>query len=167
MSQQLYNMNDTKALSNKIKGIRIAMMTTEEPDGTLRSRPMATQEKEFDGDLWFFTQASAPKVDEVEQHRQVNLSYSKPEDNLFVSVSGTAELVRDRQKIQEFWKPFYRAWFPEGEDDPDLALLKVTVHNAEYWDAPAGRMGALYVAAKGLVTGDKSAMGENRKLDIK
>jgi general stress protein 26 len=149
MSQQAYSTNDTKSLANKIQSIRVAMMTTEEPDGTLRSRPMATQDREFDGELWFFTLASAPKVGEVEQHRQVNLSYTKPEDNLFVSVSGSAELVHDRQKIRELWKPFYRAWFPKGEDDPDLVLLKVTVHNAEYWDAPVGQMGTLYTASKG------------------
>ena len=167
MSQQEYSTNDTKALAEKIKGVRMAMMTTEEPDGTLRSRPMATQETEFDGDLWFFTQASAPKVGEVEQHHQVNISYSKPDDNLFISVSGTAQLVRDQQKMRDLWKPLYKAWFPNGLDDPDLALLKVNVQNAEYWNAPSGRMGALYVTAKRLATGGKELGGENRKLDLK
>ena len=91
--------NDVKLLGDKIKGIRIAMMTTVEADDVLRSRPMATQDMDFDGDLWFFTKASAPKVDDVEHHQQVNLNYAKPDDNLFVSVSGTAQLVRDRQKM--------------------------------------------------------------------
>ncbi len=162
-----YKDNDAKLLNDKIKGIRIAMMTTAEPNGVLRSRPMATQDIEFDGDLWFFTHASAPKVDDVESHQQVNLSYAKPGDNLFVSVSGTAQLVRDRQKMQDLWKPLLKAWFPNGLEDPDLALLKVTVDSAEYWDAPSGIMGRLYVAAKGLATGGKDSGGEDVKLNIK
>lgn len=166
MASNESNMEDTKLLAEKIKGVRIAMMTTVEPDGTLHSRPMATQDIEFDGNLWFFTQASAPKVGEVEQHRQVNISYSKPEDNLFVSVSGTAELVRDQQKIHELWRPFYKAWFPDGPENPDLALLKVSVESAEYWDAPSGKMGLFYSIAKGIATGGKNPEGENRKLDF-
>lgn len=159
--------NDAKLLSDKIKGIRIAMMTTVEADDVLRSRPMATQDMEFDGDLWFFTKASAPKVDDVEHHQQVNLSYAKPDDNLFVSVSGTAQLVRDRQKMDQLWKPLLKAWFPNGKDDPELALLKVTVNSAEYWDAPSGIMGRLFVVTKGLATGGRDSGGEDVKLKLK
>lgn len=166
MSRHDENTSDIKLLSDKIKGIRIAMMTTEESDNTLRSRPMATQEMEFDGDLWFFTKADAPKVGDVQQHNRVNISYAKPEDNVFVSVSGTAALVRDSNKIHELWKPFLKAWFPQGLDDPELALLKVNVESAEYWDAPSGTMGRLYSAAKGLATGGKDSGGENKKLNI-
>ncbi|HLG77824.1 MAG TPA: pyridoxamine 5'-phosphate oxidase family protein [Ktedonobacteraceae bacterium] len=166
MSQHTENPSDTKLLNDKIKGVRVAMMTTIEVDSSLRSRPMETIERDFDGDLWFFTLASTPKVEDVRQYEQVNLSYSKPDDNLFVSVSGTAQLVRDRHKIKELWKPMLKAWFPGGEDDPDLALLKITVSSAEYWDAPSGRMGALYSAIKSLATGAKDPGGEHKKLDL-
>lgn len=159
--------NDAKQLlREKVKNVRVAMMTTEEPDGTLRSRPMATQDMEFEGDLWFFTEASAPKVGEVAHHNQVNISYTRPENHLFVSVSGTAQLVRDRRKIDELWQPLYKAWFPKGKDDPDLALLKVSVENAEYWDEPSGKMAILYSAAKAMATGGQYSGGENKKLDI-
>lgn len=166
MSSNDTKKDDTKLLNEKLKHIRFAMMTTVEPDGILRSRPMATQEQDFDGDLWFFTSADASKVDDVQQHNQVNLSYANPDDNLFISVSGAAELVRDRQKINELWKPFLQAWFPNGKDDPTLALLQVHVEHAEYWDAPSGTMGTLYAVAKGLVTGGKDSGGENKKLEV-
>ena len=161
------NTDAVKQLGEKIKGIRVAMMTTEEEDGMLRSRPMATQEMEFDGDLWFFTQASAAKVGDVEHHSQVNLSYVDHGDSRYVSVSGTAELVRDRQKMQELWRPFYKAWFPNGLDDPDLALLKVTVTDAQYWDAPSSKLVRLALVAKAAVTGQGDQVGENKKLDVK
>ena len=51
--------------------------------------------------LWFFTQASSHKVLEIDHEHQVNLSYAQPDENRYVSVSGTATLVRDRAKIDE------------------------------------------------------------------
>ena len=122
-----------KKLHELIKDIRFAMLTTIEEDGTLRSRPMATQEFDFDGDLWFFTYGSAHKVEEVQHNQHVNISYAEPKDQKYVSVSGTAQLVRDRQKIEDLWNPLFKAWFAKGLDEPDLALLKLTLHR------PSGR----------------------------
>lgn len=158
--------DNVKLVGEKIKGIRIAMMTTAEDDGTLRSRPMATQDMAFDGTLWFFTLEDSPKVGEVQQNRQVNLSYAKPDDELYVSISGTAQVVRDQQKIKELWKPLLKAWFPKGQDDPELALLKVDVRQAEYWDAPSSKMVLLALMAKSALTGSRDVPGENKKVNI-
>ena len=46
---------EQRELWEQIEDVRTAMMTTIEPDGTFRSRPMWTQGDEFDGSLWFFT----------------------------------------------------------------------------------------------------------------
>jgi general stress protein 26 len=150
-----------------LKDIRVTMMTTIHEDGTLRSRPMATQDLEFDGVLWFFTLENAPKVGDVQEHPQVNLSYVKPDDERYVSISGTAQLVRDKQKIDELWKPFLKAWFPNGKDDPNLALLKVTVTVAEYWDGLSNKMVQLYYIAKSAATGKVDMGGENAKVQFK
>ncbi len=158
--------DDVKTLGEKIKDIRIAMLTTQADNGALRSRPMATQELEFDGDLWFFTYASTPKVDEVKQDQHVNLSYAKPDDNLYVSVSGTANLVHDRQKMEQLWKPILKTWFPKGLEDPDLALLKVGVTKAEYWETTAGTVQILAGFVKAAVTGQPADIGENKQLDL-
>lgn len=151
-------------LAELIEDIEIAMLTTAEEDGTLRSRPMATQKEPFDGELWFFTQASAPKVDEIEADRHVNLSYAQPKDQRYVSVSGTAQLVRDKAKAKQFWNPVLKAWFPDGLDDPDLALLRVRVSEAEYWDAKSAKLVQLAGLAKALITRQEYHPGENEKL---
>jgi len=131
---------DKDILSEKIKGIRVAMLTTIDRNrNILRSRPMITQETPFDGTLWFLTQISAHLVDEAE-NRQVNISYASPQENRYVSVSGVAQLVRDQQKTKELWTPKHSTWFSGGKDDPELALLKVTVTDAEYWDSSNHKM---------------------------
>src|SRR5436190_8746892 len=128
--------SDVEKLAKLIKGIEVAMLTTEDDDGTLRSRPMQTQTEAFDGTLWFFTSVSSHKVDEVNREHRVNLSYADPANHRYVSISGLATVVRDRSKVDALWSPALKAWFPKGKDDPDVALLKVVVTRAEYWDAP-------------------------------
>jgi general stress protein 26 len=153
-------------LAHLIRGIKVAMLTTISEDGLLRSRPMVTQEEEFDGTLWFFTRADAAKVGEVQREEQVNVSYAHPDDQRFVSVSGRATLVRDHQEIQQRWGPLYKPWFPRGPADPQLALLRVDAEKAEYWDAPSGAMVQLLGFARALATGQTYQSGENQKVDL-
>ena len=149
-----------------MKGIKFAMLTTVEEDGSLHSRPMTTQEVEFDGDLWFFTKASAPKVWEAAEHRQVNVSFADPEKSKFISASGRAQLVRDQAKMKELWKPAYKIFFPEGLQDPDIALLKIKVEKAEYWDSSPTSIGRAFDFAKAFLTKDASKLGDHAKVEM-
>lgn len=158
---------DVAKLAKLINGIKFAMLTTAMPDGTLRSRPMATQQVEFDGVLWFFTQYNSGKVDEIRNDQHVNVSYADPSDNRYVSVSGRAMIVRDRKKSEELWTELHRAWFLKGLDDPNLALLQVSVHDAEYWDSPSSTVVQLAGFVKAMVTGKPASdLTENRKLHL-
>ncbi len=75
-------------LSGMIKDIKFAMLTSE--DGPhLRSRPMVAAQKSFEGTLYFFTRASAHKVDEVDSHHRVGVSYADPDHQNYVSLSAT------------------------------------------------------------------------------
>ena len=151
-------------LRELIKDIDIAMLTTVDEDGSLRSRPMGTQEAEFDGDLWFFTSLTTGTAIEIQLDKRVNVSYASGHDR-FVSVSGTAMLVNDRAKMQQLWSPIYKAYFPGGLDDLNLRLIKVDVHKAEYWDTPGGLIATVIGFAKGLVGQDPDT-GENEKLQL-
>ena len=158
---------DIQKLGEMIKDIRIAMLTTRDEDGTLRSRPMGTQSAEFDGTLWFFTHASSPKVDEVEESHQVNVAYSDPNRQRYVSVSGWASIVRDRAKMEQLWEKPLEAFFPKGLNDPDIALIRVAVEKAEYWDGPPSKVVMLVGFAKAKLTGHPFHPGENEKISLK
>ncbi len=144
-------------LATLIKDIKFAMLTTEAEDGVLHSRPMATQDTEFDGDLWFFTGLSSSKVAELEWNPSVNLSYADPGASKYVSVSGNGKIVEDHAKARELWNDIYKAWFPKGLEDPELCLLKVEVTHAEYWEATSGKMVQVFGYLKALATGKPSA----------
>lgn len=154
-----------KKLGEMLEGIDFCMLTTMD-GGKLRSRPMSTQKFEFDGDLWFFTSDQTHKVAEIEKDNRVNAAYSQPDDNTYVSVSGTAQIVKDKQKIEELWNPILKAWFPKGLDDPTLCLLKVSVEEAEYWDSPNSTLVQIAGFVKALVTGQQADGGDHGKVNL-
>lgn len=123
-------------LHELIKNIDYGMFTTVDEDGSLHSYPMSKSgEINSEATLWFFTYAGSHKVTEIEHYKQVNISFSSPEQQRYVSISGSAELVKDRNKMRELWKPELQTWFPKGLDEPDIALLKVNINQVNYWDS--------------------------------
>lgn len=126
------------------------------------------QADKWDGTLWFFTKKSSHKVEEIQQLLdQVNVSYSDPNKMSFVSVSGKAELVDDKAKLKKLWSSYLKVFFPQGLNDPNLTLLKVTANYGEYWDSPSSKMVQLYSMAKAAVTKNPQALGENEIVNIK
>ena len=115
-----------KQLAELIRDVDIAMFTTVGADGRLFSRPLGTQEVEFDGDLWFATAADSPKVAEIALNPRVNVAYASQSKNTYVSVAGIARVVDDRAKVEELWSPPMKLFFPGGKDDPNLRLIHVS-----------------------------------------
>jgi general stress protein 26 len=136
-----------RRLTDLLKDMRVAMLTTLDEEGLLRSRPVTPADLDREDELWFFISASAYKADEVGREQRVNICYANPDRHNYVSVSGVATVSYDRERVHKLWKPRHRAWFPKGEHDADLVLLRVQVRKAEYWDAPgktvAGTIGMM------------------------
>ncbi len=155
----------TQKMWGMMKSIGFAMLTTED-GGELRARPMVAAQEEFDGNLWFFTKASSHKVQEASGGQKVGVTYADPSKQDYVSLSGHAAVVRDKATISSHWSEAMRTWFPGGKDDPDIALLKVEVTAAEYWDAPNSTMVHAYGYVKAVLTGTPPHPGENEKLSF-
>ena len=155
-----------------IDGIEIAMFTTRRADGQLVSRPMATQERVTGTDLWFVTDVSSHKLDELRNDPHVNLSYYNVKSREWVSVAGTATVTQDRNLIKELYKPDWKAWFGDeggdkngGPDDPRLALILVEAQSVEYLVTTKPKPVVLFEVAKAMVTGNPPKVGEQRHLN--
>jgi general stress protein 26 len=154
-----------RKINDLIKDTRIAMLTTVQPDGRIHSRPMATQIQPFDGTLWFLTREQSGKVSEIQQDAHVALTYSDPR-HIYVSLTGRASLSNDRAKIHELWNPACKSWFPQGEQDPDITILKVDVESAEYWEAPANALVRNFQILRKAVSGGSAKVGEHEKIEV-
>jgi general stress protein 26 len=148
--------HDLNKLFEKIKDVRIAMLTTFDEQHALHSRPMATIKPEADGSLLFFTDKDSAKVYEVNKDNKVNLSYSDPSGNTYASITGQASTFRDEAKIAELWSEPMRGWFPKGKEDPNIMILKIEIEKAEYWDSPSSLLVQAYAYARAVVTGERS-----------
>jgi general stress protein 26 len=138
-------------LRDLIHGIEIAMLTTVDPAGHLRSRPMAVRQTDEDGELWFFSADDAGKITEIEHEHQVGVTFADPSKQRYVSVSGLATVIDDHAKVRELWTPAANLWF-SSPHDPRVVLIRVTIEGAEYWDAPSGKMAHLIAAAASALT---------------
>ncbi len=120
-------------IKQNIQDIKLALLTTQLPDGSLRSRPMLTRQLDPDGTMWFYTRENSDKVAQIRQHPAVALGYASAEKQVTVSTSGTAEVVKDQAKVDELWDENVQQWFPEGKNDPNVVLLRITTLAGECW----------------------------------
>ena len=163
---QLSGAEGRKKIGELIKGIHVCMMTTAATDGSFDARPMATLETEFDGTVWFLTQGESGKVAEIRNDAHVSLLYADTGNSKYVSAKGRASVSKDRSKIHDLWNPMFKAWFPGGEDDPSISVLKVEVSEAQFWTASSSSIvrGAKYLAA--AVTGGDVQLGEHGSVKL-
>ncbi|WP_018621315.1 pyridoxamine 5'-phosphate oxidase family protein [Spirosoma luteum] len=121
-------------IKHHIQDIRIALLTTQAPTGALRTRPMATHQLDPDGTMWFFTRQGSQKVAHIREHSAIALGFSNPQSHVSVSTAGHAEVITDQAKVDALWDDSLRDWFPEGKDDPDIVLLRITTLAGECWE---------------------------------
>lgn len=148
-----------------IDSFKTAMLVTSTPQGQLRSRPMALAEYNDDGLLYFATTIESGKVNEILRHPGVNVAMQN--SSAYLSVSGQAEVMDDRDKIDELWDASWNLWF-EGKDDPNLALIKVHASEGEYWNFETkDKLAFMMEAGKAMITGDTvDYEGEHGKVRV-
>ena len=153
-------------IAGLVKGIHICMMTTVAQDGSIDSRPMAVQNLPFDGTLFFLSRASSEKVDEVRKDQHVTLTFAEPSDGKYITLKGKGSASQDRTKIHELWNGMYKAWFPKGEDDPDIAVMKVEIASGDYWEASSSKLVRYAKIAAAAATGGSVPVGETGHVTV-
>ncbi len=156
--------SDVTRVAELARDIRIAMLTTVDQSGDLISRPMAQQEVEFDGDLWFFAERDSRKVRHITANPRVAVTLTS--NDTWISLNGTAAIVDDPVKAKDLWNTWVEAWMPCGPEDPSVVLIKVTAESAEYWDTPGGRVASVLSFVKAKVTGRPYDGGENERVSL-
>jgi general stress protein 26 len=150
-----------------IKDMKAAVLVTHGDGDELRGRPMWAAGLDADGKtLWFFSKNATEKTDEISRNDRVLLAYSDPSNQSYVSVSGKARVLRDVAKQKELWSAPMKAWFPNGAEDPAIALIAVEMTGAEYWDSPSSTLVHAFGYVKATVTGKPAQGGENERVSF-
>ena len=129
-----------KDISEKMRDIDFAMLSTTTEGGAIAARPMSNNRQvEFDGDSYFFTLESTRTVGDIRRDPRVGLSYQGKSGALglkpfFITIEGRGELIDDKGRFAEHWTKDLDSWFREGIDTPGLLLVKVVAERLHYWD---------------------------------
>jgi general stress protein 26 len=159
-----------QTLRDLIENIRFAMFTTRSREGMLRSRPMTAQNADADDPdasqrLWFFMSRSTDPVRDISFDPKVNVAFAHPGEDAYISVSGTAQVINDLAIKRQLWSKMTEAWFPKGVEDPDLALVRVEIDEAEYWKIKENKLMQMARMAKAAMTGKRPTnLGEHAQV---
>ena len=157
------DMRDQDRAWDLMKKIGFAMLVTR--DGNkLRARPMSAYLARDENMIYFLTDARHHKDEEIARNPQVNLSFADAGSQTYVSLTGTAAVSNDRNKIRDLFTTTAKAWWDSAED-PNIRLLKITPDDAEFWDSP-GTVGSYVKMAAAAVTGTRPDIGDNRKVSM-
>ena len=130
--------NAIKQLQEIVKHQSICMMVTAAEAQPPHSRPMAVAEVDATGTFWFLTLRTSEKFEEITHDPRTSLYFANPAKQEYLAVHGRTEVSNDRARMKELFNPMAKAWVPNGAEDPDLRLLKVTPTDGYYWDTKDG-----------------------------
>lgn len=154
---------DLQKIRDLIDGMHIAMLTSIDADDRLVSRPMSVLKMDSEGVFWLFADTNSTTVNQLDR---VNLSFSNEEDSTYVSIAGHGVVSDDRAQVHALWSPLMKPWFPDGENSPNLALLKIQAQTVEYWDSGHSKMVRLFAMAASVVASKPIGMGEHGTIDL-
>jgi len=148
-----------------MEDIATCMMITRQGE-TLRGRPMRAHVSREEGAVWFLSDRRGHKDEELQRDPQAALTFVKPSDNDYLSVSGQAEVSADRAKIDELWSDIDKVFWPEGKGDPNIIVVRFMPEHAEFWDGPSNGVSTALRMAAARLTGKQADLGENRKVSM-
>ncbi|MET0314418.1 MAG: pyridoxamine 5'-phosphate oxidase family protein [Hansschlegelia sp.] len=148
-----------------VEDIGVCMLTSK-AGSALRARPMHAMPDVEAGEIVFFADARAHKDDEIAADPDVCLAFAKPNANEYVSLSGTAVVSNDRAEIRTRFNETTKTWFPDGPEDPNIRLLKVTPHEGEYWDGVSNPLAVAFEVARARMKGERPDLSTNRKVAL-
>jgi general stress protein 26 len=146
-----------------INDIPVAMVVTHNGHGQhIRARPIAMRPAREEGAIYFLTDVDSPKAEEVGRDETVCLALADNRSQKYVT--GRAEIIDNRKRVEEIWSVYDKAFWPD-KDDPRVKVLRVTPESAEFWEGAGAVLTAVKLAAA-IVTGERTNLSENEKLDF-
>lgn len=155
-----------KQLKEQVAHQSVCMMVTGHDRYPGNARPMSVVEVDDEGHFWFLTLMDTNKCDELAQDPRTTLYFADPGNMEYLALNGKGTVLDDDAKKQELWRPIAKAWVPDGVDDPDLRVLKVTLDDGYYWDTKDGKVVSGIKIITSMITGRPSDGGVEGNITV-
>lgn len=154
-------------LIQMVDGIKFCFFATDLKNENDRSSTVMTaQFVDQEGAIWFFSGLDSDRNRDITTHKKVHLYFSSPEKNSYLSVSGQATIVTDKDKIAKLWNPLLQVWFKDGVDDTNISLLKIVPKKAHYWDSENQKMINFFKVIAPTITGNNAIETTEGQIEI-
>jgi general stress protein 26 len=124
-------------------------------------------------DFLFLANAHAQKFTDLDQNKEVQITFQDTKTQDWISVSGTATTTSNSDpRIKEVWSRGAAAWFGDlgdgthtgGPEDPRMTLIEVKSKYVTYYKTDVGMVGYLTEVVAANVTGGVANTGKLREL---
>lgn len=164
-TKNLSNTEAKKKIKELAESIEFTMMATDMKKEPFHVVPMSTKKVDDEGNIWFLSNKTSEHNKNIERNKKAQLIYADKGSNEFLSVYGSATINTDRNKIKDLYGKADDAWF-DGEDDPNVTVIKIEPEDAYYWDTKNGKIISLLKIASSAITGNKTDLGEEGDLKV-
>ena len=117
-----------------------------------KSRPMALQSVDEQGNLWFLSDVTSGKNKEIKSDNNVELYFMNNSKYEYVFIKGKGSISQDKDLIEKYWTNFASAWF-DGKDDPNVSVIKVSPNDGYYYETKENKIVAMSKMLFAAVTG--------------
>ena len=128
------------------------------------TQPMTAFAEPETGEIWFFSRDDTELALEIGDGAAAMFVFQQKD--IQACLAGRVSLRRDRARIDRYWNAVIAAWRPEGKDDPHLALIRMTLDDAQVWISQAGPARFAWEIAKANATGHAPDLSGRAKLDF-
>lgn len=170
MTEQNTTHQEREKLWELIKDVRFCMISHQTNAQDIHTQPMTMLNSEKlneSENLYFLLKDSNDIVTAIQAgHKQIGLAFSKPSDDIYVSISAHGSISTDQALIEKLWNPWAENWF-DDKDDPTVRVLVAKAISAEYWNVTDNKVTSLFKVLKANVTGKtEEPNSEHQKLEL-
>ena len=138
-------------IKNITEGARTCFFSTRVNADTKR-RPMALQDVDAEGNLWFLSDVNSDKNHEITSDSEVELYFMNNSKYEYMFIKGKATISQDKALIEKYWTNFANAWF-DGKDDPSISVIKVVPNDGYYYQTKENKLIAMSKMIFAVITG--------------
>jgi len=159
MAAHLDDQDLEKRLWSEVEKARFGMLGL--TDGRSHMQPMTAFCDKEQNAIWFFTKTTTDLASQTGQGHYAMFTIMAKDQEFQTCIGGDLRPDHDRAKIDAFWNPMVSAWFPDGKDDPELTLLKLTPADAQVWVSRGGPLRYVFETVKANLTHTKPDVGQS------
>lgn len=166
-TENLHNQEAINKLKEMVDKIDIGMMCSFASESDYpHAVPMSRQEVDEEGNIWFLFSSESETYQNFQKNNKATLLYAHTGDYNFLSINGTAAISQDQERIDKYWNKMIEAWFEKGKEDPRIRVLKITPHEAHYWDNKSNKLVTIFKVAASAISGQQLDIGREGKLNL-